>query len=437
MARSKGSIGKKLHKPASPVKKLPYSLSRKALSVQQAQNFDIVRESKGINKLVGLTDAINYLAQPVAGNPGFVVYHDSDFSLAFPANKIFFDGRLQQVLFYIIQLFNRKIDVNAPDVDYNEASVIEIDVRDFARVFHLSDWGARQVLVRAVNSLFSLYVRFNDVDYSQQGKDYFVNETTRIFRILDELDYTKTSKAPSLEDLLGHNCKIVNCKLTVMLYSNFAKYLPKAYAMWFPQALYAISPARYPNAFAFAVRILAHFRMRYDTKTSNRIGVSVLINGTMGIPKPDQLPKHRSVYRFVVLPVKRALDGLVKYGVLLDWAFIDSSNKLVDVQNMRYVKYKDFFNTLDVIFILKDYPVDSGFRSIDEILRYYNSSSVTVPLLNPVAEHDAQVADAQGVFDDTGFHSNGSHDDDDFFLSDGLPVHGPENDTFQMPLFPS
>ena len=134
-------------------KKQNYPVQRNVLPPEDFSKFDLLPETTGFAKLAGVSKALLYCSLPVEGKPGYMIYSSSDFSISYRTDKFLFEGRLPQFLFYLVQLFHRKVHPNMSQNDLLQASVIDVDLKDFMHIFDVNDWNARKLLVRLYNSL--------------------------------------------------------------------------------------------------------------------------------------------------------------------------------------------------------------------------------------------------------------------------------------------
>lgn len=429
-------------------KKRSYPVQRNVLPPEDFSKFDLLPENTGFAKLAGMTNAITYLASPDL-MPGRMVYGASGFCISYRTDRFIFEGRLPQFLFYLVQLFHHKVRSNMTDEDIQRACVIDIDLKNFMHVFDVNDSNARKLLLRLYRSLMDVVVSFSAVTYFQEDLKPFQQDAALAFHILSGHAVSETSAMSALKDSI--HGKIVNSRITFILDAQFGKFLSKSYVLWFPQSLYMVSPARYPNVLPVAMTIFIHFRMRYATLLSNCVGVDVLLDNCMGLPHSEaDFTVNRSVYRRAVLPLIKALDALVKFNVLSEWEFIDSDRRVVDVKNLKYLHFH-VFRTWSVIYILKNYPAKSSFNNLYDLLQALGSPSVSdfaiahserdsslqlpVPLSSIcdgyVPDYDP-LSDAQSI---DSIDLNANRDDDDFFISDSLPEGNLPDMDFQMTLF--
>lgn len=419
-------------------KKQNYPVQRNVLPPEDFSKFDLLPETTGFAKLAGVSKALLYCSLPVEGKPGYMIYSSSDFSISYRTDKFLFEGRLPQFLFYLVQLFHRKVHPNMSQNDLLQASVIDVDLKDFMHIFDVNDWNARKLLVRLYNSLMDVVVAFSSVIYSKDGEFYNKDELTKAFHVLSGYSSAEKSQGRSLTEIVTSPGKIINSRITFVLDHQFAEFLTHSYVLWFPQSLYMVSPARYPNVFPVAMTILIHFRMRYATVSSNCIGVDVLLDNCMGLPHSEaDLGGIKSVYRVAALPLVKALDALVKFNTLLEWKFIDADHKVVDVKNIRYLRFGTF-RKWSVVYILKNYPAKSAFANMYELLKALGSPSANdfmpaLPMrpIDYIPDFDP-LSDAQAAVP---IDANANRDDDDFFISDSLPEGNLPDFETQMSLF--
>ena len=106
-------------------KKQNYPVQRNVLPPEDFSKFDLLPETTGFAKLAGVSKALLYCSLPVEGKPGYMIYSSSDFSISYRTDKFLFEGRLPQFLFYLVQLFHRKVHPNMSQNDLLQAKTKE------------------------------------------------------------------------------------------------------------------------------------------------------------------------------------------------------------------------------------------------------------------------------------------------------------------------
>lgn len=314
-----------------------------------------IHQGKGINVLACLCQsAVKSCIN--AGEGGFDI---KDVKVTFDSNNIYLDGRTQQVLYYIIQLFTDKVGKKPSEETILANRNIVLSVSDVAELFNMTYQGAWKMLDKAIDTLYYVSVAWKQTYEIYKGKNKKMPVEKKVkLRFLTRIESISVEDNDSDTKLSSRGCFIVR------LEEDFARYLPSASTMWYPLALYRVVPVRMTCAFAFGIRLALQYRYAKYKKNkflANFIRVEVLVFSSTELPNHEYFKDKGEMSRKIILPFIRGLDSLVSVGVLETWCFIDSANgKEVPLEVIRKIRYKQFVR-LYVYFKLVDYPGKEDF----------------------------------------------------------------------------
>lgn len=315
-----------------------------------------MHQGKGINVLACLCQAaVNNCIKD--GDGGFVI---KDVKVTFGSDNIYLDGRTQQVLYYIIQLYTSKVGKKPNSEAIMENRNIIINISEVAALFDMTYQGARLMLAKAIETLYHIsvsWVRHKEVYKNKKKVSLTQNVKLRFLTRVDEMSLQE-------KDIRAGKTRTRGC-FVVRLEEDFARYLPSASTMWFPLALYRVVPVRQTCAFAFGLRLVLQYRYSKYKKNkfmANFIGVEVLLNSTTELPNHECIKDKGEMARRIIIPFMKGLDALVTVGVLETWNFVNRNTGVaVPMEVIKKIRYKAFIQ-LYVYFKLCDYP---GMEDLD------------------------------------------------------------------------
>lgn len=324
-------------------------VKRKPQFLVKGKRYAWMLQGKGINVLSVLT-------QPIVND---CLEHDEGgitrdgVTILFDASKLIVHDRAQQFLYYIILNFIEMVSGKAPGELTDREREVTMSFADIAEAFGLKYHGAKKMAVLATRTLYNLSVEWTEKVVVQEEKKKLRKVRSFAMRFLEDMRREETFEVCGEEP--GFSL-LVRGAITVMLTARFANYLlSNAHKMRFPVALFKISPQYEPNAFSFGLKIALHYRMNQDKERSNLIEIVTLIRSSGGMAPYEVVQRTRQFRRMIVIPFERALDHLVKYGVLKTWYYVDPVLGRLDGRMDVGVNHNRFFS-LDIYFELNDYP---------------------------------------------------------------------------------
>ncbi len=357
------------------------------------QKFVSMHQGTAINVLAG----IGQVAVKNCLDCGSLGFLRNDVEIVFDNRNIYLDGRTQQVLYYIIQLYISKVGKKPSDQTIIENLDLVIKVSDVARLFGMTLLGAKKMLKRAILTLYYLSVAWKEKKDVYEGKKKITIKDKVRIRFLSRIDEREVTieniddPPEETREELDPGClddslyKISRGYYIVRLERSFAKYLPWAPTLWYPLALYRIVPVRQSNAFAFGLQLVLHFRMNKE----KFVEVKVLLNCTTDIPFHDSIKEKGEMSRKIIIPFIKGMDALVTVGVLKYWYFLDPVTlKKVPEDVMRRIRYDDF-EKLYVYYVLLDYP---GLADDDETNTHITENSEICDLVIEASGKDKLVS---------------------------------------------
>ena len=266
--------------------------------------------------------------------------------------KVNLTGSTSQMFDYIVGQYTRSVYHNATAEQILDNEEIEINLKDVAKKFGMSMFGARKMVLRAVESLSNIKIDRLDIPVARKKvvkNERNVNEIIQwTFPIISEVG----------KYLVNDDKKqIKNSRMKVVLHHRLAEMLPKeSYLMFFPDNLYKIHTSRYPNAYMFGRRLCLWYRqnIQKNPKVANTVKVKLLLDLALSLPKRDDIKKTGAIKQRIICPFVRDLDILVEKKVLSKWYLIDKfSGK--PVEHPQTIAY-DRFETSKIWFELYNYP---------------------------------------------------------------------------------
>ena len=259
-------------------------------------------------------------------------------------SKVKLDGSTFQMLDYLIKKITESTYRTATKEEILANREIEIDLKEVSKLFGKTMNGTKKMVLRTVESLANIKIDRLDIPLK------------RNVVVKNNSDIIKWSFP--IVSAIGkylNNKSIKNSRMRVELHVKLVEMLPKeAYLMYYPDALFRINTARYPNAFLFGRRLCLHYRQNQKKNNSNSINVETLLNLALEIPKYDDIKKTGSIRQRIIAPFIRDMDVLVKMNVLSEWHLEDLfSKELIDCP--KTVTWKQFINS-KLVFELKEYP---------------------------------------------------------------------------------
>lgn len=353
--------------------------------VVKPKKYAYMLQGKGINALALLNqtmvdDALREGKEGVLKNGVGILFH---------TDNLVIHSRVQQVLCYIIQNYianrskkrcadkagsSNKNNVcqqttlfddvdgsvqpetsnsNVPDFEdssllNDDKLAVEMTIADIAKVFDVNYRSAKRLVQTAVWTLYNLSVEWFEKNRTKTAEGYEEDGLYHVIRFLSELDIRYTEKYSK------NRCYITGWgTVTVWLTPKFAAYLDKyAHRMWYPLALYKISPQYDSNAYPFGLKLALHVRMCH----TNNIKVSLLLDSTTYITPYEFLGNKAKVHEKIIEPFTRGMNNLVKFGVLKYWYFYEPAAQKDLGNNLRLnYRYANFIKLL-VYFEFVDYP---------------------------------------------------------------------------------
>ena len=154
---------------------------------------------------------------------------------------------------------------------------------------------------------------------------------------------------------------IINGYITVNFTTQMAEYLTHAYVTQYPLALLAVD-GRQRAAYYAGKKLAFHYGLRQNRKKGsyNCISVSKLLEAIPEIPSINVVKETDSGHwaRRIKLPLERALDALVKNGVLDMWKYCLAGKQKIEGTNFTCISYEEF-SKLYIHFELCDFPVSN------------------------------------------------------------------------------
>ena len=359
--------------------------------VVKPKKYAFMLQGKGINVLA----LLNQTMVDDAKNEGKEGVLKNGVAIFFHTDNLVIHSRVQQFLCYIIQtyianrrrkaaeakkalakktdstdkkndaiqtvLFDDVDETVLPDAINNVASefedsvllnddklAVEMTIADIAKVFDVNYRSAKRLAQKAVWTLYNLSVEWFEKGRTKTAEGYEEEGIYHTIRFLSELDVRY------IEKYRKNRCFVTGWgTITVWLTSKFAAYLDKqAHKMWYPLALYRISPQYDSNAYPFGLKLALHVRMCH----TNNIKVPLLLDATPYITPYEYLGNKAKVHEKIIEPFERGLNNLVHYGVLKYWYFYEPVTQLDLGNKLRLnFRYANFVNLI-VFFELVDYP---------------------------------------------------------------------------------
>lgn len=314
----------------------------------RSEKYAWLYQGKGINILSAIGQ--NMVDEAIANGNNRIM--KEGVLVSFSSKNLVLDDRTVQVLFYIIQKYVKK-SRNASFFTNNnilEHFCVELKITDVAEVFNLTVRGTRKMLDRAINSLYDL-----SVDWEEKIKTSTVNGDSvqhfdgHRFRFLSHIDEHVENDSDGC---------FRSGFIRVALEPEFSRYLlNSANGIWFPVALYGLSPSRYPASFAIGLKLILHFRMNYYKANRNYINVETLLSATTSIPNYLAIKNRGEISRRIYRPLIRAMDALVSEGIISEWSFINpyTESEVSPGRVLNKMNYKEF-KILSINFKISDYP---------------------------------------------------------------------------------
>lgn len=315
------------------------------------ERYSWLYQGKGINALAAINQAM--VDEAVAGGQQGIVKDgvSVSFSPGLSAKELILDDRTAQVFFYIIQIYAKNLgDAHCLTVeDMMRSRYVGIKVSEVARLFNMTVRGARKMLEKAIDTLYNLSVEWEETEkHFVEGRE--INTVNKFrFRLLTRVN--------EFGIRFGQRGKLRTGYVRVALEPDFARYLPTANGVWFPTALYGISPSRQPGAFGIGLKMVLHYRMNYYKKNKDVIGVETLLSAATDIPNYNAIKSKGEISRRIMRPFIRALETLVEKGILVTWDFREPTTESVVPVDLvsAGIPYEDF-RMLNVRFTLTEYP---------------------------------------------------------------------------------
>ena len=309
------------------------------------------KQGKGINVLACIGRSfVDY-----ALTQGYSQLYIADFTLYLNYRDIYLDFRAQQVLTYIIHLFVCQLGSKPTDDDYLRASQITLDVRDVAEIFDMSVHGARKMLCRAVDALYSVDISWVEKSKKPDKNGVYQNRKFCRMRILSDYENDEVIKNSVSKPSVRHESVIVDNKLSVSLGRRFARYVAQSYSIYYPEAIFRIVPTRMSNAFPFAIKLLTMYKMNRKNSNYHLCSVDALLKSSTDIPMYGDILKTGEISRKIINPTIYGLECLQRLDILDYWFFVDKNGNKVSIDDVRSFGFAKF-NQLAVIYDLVDYP---------------------------------------------------------------------------------
>ena len=328
-------------------KKFPGVFYGKKLQTR-SEKYAWLYQGKGINILSAIGQ--NMVDEAVANEHNSIM--KEGVLVSFSSKNLVLDDRTIQVLFYIIQTYVKKNNKASffTNINILERYCVELKITDVADVFNLTVRGTRKMLDRAINSLYEL-----SVDWEEKRKVSTVDGDS--VQIFDRYRFRLLSHINVHDENDSDGC-FRSGIIRVALAPEFSRYLlNSANGIWFPVALYSLSPSRYPASFAIGLKLILHFRMNYYKANRNYINVETLLSATTSIPNYLAIKNRGEISRRIYRPLIRAMDALVSEGVISEWSFINlyTESEVSPGHVLNKMNYKEF-KILSINFKISDYP---------------------------------------------------------------------------------
>ena len=151
---------------------------------------------------------------------------------------------------------------------------------------------------------------------------------------------------------------IINGYITVNFTTQISEYLTHAYVTQYPLALLAVD-GRQRAAYYAGKKLAFHYGLRQNRKKGsyNCISVSKLLEAIPEIPSINVINETDAGHwaRRIQQPLEKALDVLIKNGILGMWEYCLAGKRKISGTNLFFVSYEEFIK-LYVHFELSNFP---------------------------------------------------------------------------------
>ena len=215
------------------------------------------------------------------------------------------------------------------DVEYRRFQTVSITLKEYMTLCNLrNSTKAIEQLRNALNIIGRIHVDFMDTVYTSKKK---VEKNFCYFQIADNITRDKGKGVYSITFNIG-----------------FLRHLANSYIMPFPLHALSIDLKHYPIAYQLCRRLTLHHNMNYFKGNANSISVRALIDSITLLPTHQEiLNGDRQIGKRIIKPLEKALDTLVKLGILSGWHY-----------NKQFTK-KTYEQWLDsaVVFTFTGFPI--------------------------------------------------------------------------------
>ena len=215
------------------------------------------------------------------------------------------------------------------DTEYRRFQTVSITLKEYMTLCNLKNkTKAIEQLRNALNIIGRIHVDFMDTVYNGKKK---AEKNFCYFQLANNIARDK-----------GKGIYSISFNI------EFLRHLANSYIMPFPLKALSIDLKHYPIAYQLCRRLALHHNMNYFKGNANNISVKALIDSITLLPTHQEiLNGDRQIGKRIIKPLEKALDILVKVGILSGWHY-----------NQQFTK-KTYEQWLDsaIVFTFTDFPI--------------------------------------------------------------------------------